>query len=137
MNPVRDLNCSCEFSQRHCPVHRVTFLRDPIGRALRVPVQAAVYEWSSRDKSTLISREREALRLLGEFTGGRYDIGMLAGPASVKRRQKIMSVLDGVSVPQKSAGISILTQRFIVMAGVGIESCPARRDDAFMEWAKI
>ncbi len=88
-----------------------------------------------RNPEDLIQREREALRLLHTYTRGTFHIYVLAGPRNVKRRQEIMGVLDGVKVPQKSAGIEILTQRFIVMAGVGLESCIAARDDEFRKWA--
>lgn len=89
-----------------------------------------------RDPSTLIHREREALRLLHSYTRGTFDIYLMAGPRNVKRRQEIMGVLDGVKGPQKWAQISRLQRQFYVMAGVGLESCSARQDEEFRKWAK-
>ena len=46
-----------------------------------------------------------------------------------------MSRLEGKRVPQAKAGVWALTERFWTMAGVA-ENCNARREDAFIEWAK-
>lgn len=83
----------------------------------------------------LTTYQREALRLLGAYTGGRFDIWMLAGPQKVMCRTQIMSALAGVRVPQSKAGVNAMWRAFIELSGVQ-GGCLAEQHDNFMEWAK-
>ena len=84
----------------------------------------------------LTNHQREALRLLGAYTGGRFDIWLLAGGSfNAQSRAIIMSALAGVRVPQSRAGVNAMWRAFIEMAGTG-GGCLAEQHDNFVEWAK-
>lgn len=52
--------------------------------------------------------QREFLRLLGVYTGGRFDPWNLAGPAKASCRAHIMSALAMSKVPQARAGVTVI-----------------------------
>ncbi len=80
---------------------------------------------------------REAVRLLGVYTAGRFDIWALAGPARASCRAHVMSVLTGTRTPQAKAGVTMMREAFYTVAGDSIVgSCIAQREDAFITWCK-
>lgn len=76
---------------------------------------------------------REAVRMLGEYTGGRFDIWALAGSGGKpKLRALILGRMEGRRVPQAKAGVYALRAAFY--AGVGaVGSCEAARESDFIE----
>ncbi len=79
--------------------------------------------------------QREALRLLGVYTAGRFDPWILMGPAKASCRAHIMSVLQGKRVPQSKAGVTAIKDAFYAIAKP-IGNCSAAQDEAFEQWAK-
>jgi hypothetical protein len=51
---------------------------------------------------------QEAIRLLGEWTRGRFDIWMLAGSHNAGNRAILLSQLTGVRQPQSKSGVNAL-----------------------------
>lgn len=84
---------------------------------------------------TLSELERSGMHFLEVYTGGRYDINTLAGPANASRRAHIMSALYGKRIPQAKSGINAMWGAFFVIAGVD-GNCIRHREDAFIEWAQ-
>jgi hypothetical protein len=78
---------------------------------------------------------REALRLLGVYTAGRYDIYALAGSARAGCRAHIMSELVGAKTPQSKAGVTALRSAFYVACQVTGE-CEAHRERTFVNIAR-
>ena len=78
----------------------------------------------------------EAIKLLGQMTGGRFDIYNLAGPYNAKNRVQIMAVLQGVKkVPQSKAGVNAIREAFYaVIQPEG--NCIAAREDSFVEYCR-
>lgn len=80
-----------------------------------------------------------AARLLGQYTAGRFDIWLLAGPSKSTCRQHVMSVLvngkDGKNLPKSKCGVYAIRDEFykrIQPEG----NCPARREGQFVQWCK-
>lgn len=80
-------------------------------------------------------RTKEALRLLGIYTAGRYDIYALAGNAKAGCRTHIMSVLHGKRMPQSKSGITTMKNEFYLRAKIA-DGCGAEREHNFRQWAK-
>jgi hypothetical protein len=78
---------------------------------------------------------RAAVRLLGVYTAGRFDIWVLAGPARASCRAHVASVLAGHKVPQSKAGVNALRDAFYLHAQPAGD-CMAAREDAFRNWAR-
>ena len=83
----------------------------------------------------MTANQREALRLLGVYTAGRFDIWMLAGNAKAGCRAHIMSELLGVRTPQSKSGVNTLRDAFNALANAQGE-CIAQRESNFIGWAK-
>jgi hypothetical protein len=81
------------------------------------------------------TNEREALRLLGVYTAGRFDVWALAGSQRASCRAHIMSELLGVKTPQSKAGVNAIRDAFYRVAGDAITGdCIAVREDSFYRW---
>ncbi len=79
---------------------------------------------------------REALRLLGVYTAGRYDVWILAGSQRASARAHIMAELLGVpKVPQSKSGVNALRAAFYAACNVTGEY-EALREDRFMAIAR-
>lgn len=78
---------------------------------------------------------KEALRLLGVYTGGRFDVWMLVGPANAAHRAQVLSALRGSRVPQSKAGVNALKGALYSEAGV-TGDCEADRDRNFVAFCK-
>ena len=76
-----------------------------------------------------------ALRLLGEYTGGRFDFWALAGPHAAPRRAEIASALAGRRIPQSKAGVIRLRESFYAIS-TPAGDCIAAREASFVAWAK-
>lgn len=81
----------------------------------------------------------DAAKLLGQYTAGRFDIWLLAGPSKSTCRQHVMSVLvngkDGKNLPKSKCGVYAIRDEFykrIKPEG----NCPAGREDSFTLWCK-
>lgn len=76
---------------------------------------------------------REAVRMLGEYTGGRFDIWALAGRGGKPRlRALILGTMEGRRVPQAKAGVYAIRAAFY--AGVGaVGGCEAERERDFVQ----
>ena|ERR1035437_3546674 len=54
----------------------------------------------------------QAVRMLGKFTAGSYEVWALSGRAMVKARQLVMATLLGHPVKQAEAGINAMRAEF-------------------------
>lgn len=81
---------------------------------------------------------REAVRLHGVYTAGRYDFWCLCGPAKASVRAHIMSeLLGGKRVPQSQAGITVLRDALLAAAANAITpGCIAHQEDQYQAWAR-
>lgn len=77
----------------------------------------------------------EAIRLLGAYTGGRFDIWLLAGGSKASCRAHVMSVLTGQRVPQSKAGVNAIRSAFYARLGVTGEY-EAQREQNFVAICK-
>lgn len=84
--------------------------------------------------NNLSPNQLEALRLLGAYTAGRFDIWMLAGSSKASCRAHIMTALEGKKMPQSKSGVNAITAAFYAFA-MPEGSCPAIREDNFRDWA--
>lgn len=75
----------------------------------------------------------EAVRLLGAYTAGTYDLWSLAGPAKASCRAHIMSALQGRKVPQKESGVTMLRSAFYAVFQPPAGTLAAQ-ETAFAEW---
>ena len=80
-------------------------------------------------------QSKEAIRLLGIYTAGRFDIWMLAGSSKASVRAHIMSVLLGTKTPQSRSGINALRSEFYSRLNITGE-CEAHREQAFIQACK-
>lgn len=55
---------------------------------------------------------KEAIRLLGVYTAGRFDIWALAGNSKASCRAHINSALTGRKEPQRTSGVNALRDAF-------------------------
>ena len=77
----------------------------------------------------------QALKLLGTYTAGRFDIWMLAGSSKASCRSHVMSVLMGQKVPQSKSGVTALRDA-LYSAGQITGEYEAQREERFVAWAK-
>jgi hypothetical protein len=77
----------------------------------------------------------EAIRILGIYTAGRFDIWMLAGSQKASARQHVLSVLLAKSVPKSKAGVNALRDAFYAAGNITGEY-EAQRERNFLEWIK-
>lgn len=82
-----------------------------------------------------IDNTREAVRLLGVYTAGRYDFWILAGPSKASCRAHVMSALLGRKVPQSQSGVTMLRAAFHALAQPA-GGCMAQRDESFEAWCQ-
>jgi len=73
---------------------------------------------------------QEAIRVLGIYTAGRFDIWMLAGSSKASCRAHVMSVLQGKRVPQSQSGITAIRSAFYEALSITGE-CEAHRQESF------
>ena len=83
----------------------------------------------------MTDNQREALRLLGSYTAGRFDVWMLSGPANAGVRARIMALLMGIRVAKNQAGVNAMWRAFFALARAE-NGCYADREAQFMAWAK-
>jgi hypothetical protein len=76
-----------------------------------------------------------AIKLLGTYTAGRFDIWMLAGSSKASCRAHIMSVLHGTRIPQAKSGVNALRSALYTEAKIDGE-CEAHRQDNFLAYCK-
>lgn len=74
------------------------------------------------------------MRLLGVYSGGRYDLWALAGSVRGGCRAHVMSELVGRRVPIAKAGITALREAFYTACGV-VGQCEAEREERFQRIA--
>lgn len=77
----------------------------------------------------------KAVKLLGAYTAGRFDIWLLAGSSKASCRAHVMSVLIGHKVPQSKAGINAMRAAFYSAGNIQGEY-EAMREENFLAWAK-
>lgn len=77
----------------------------------------------------------EAVRLLGVYTAGRFDVWVLAGNAKAGCRAHIMSALLGRRVPQSKSGVNAMREAFYNLANPAGD-CPAAREKSFIAWCR-
>ncbi len=74
----------------------------------------------------------EAVKILGTYTAGRYDIWALAGNAKASCRAHVMSVLLGRKCVQRESGINALRSEFYRQMQIGGPgTCEAERETTF------
>jgi len=78
----------------------------------------------------------QAIKTLGAYTAGRFDIWALAGPAKAPCRQHVMSELMGKRMPKSASGVEALRSAFYTRLSIQ-GSHEAAREDAFIEQCKI
>lgn len=85
---------------------------------------------------------REALRLLGVYTAGRFDPWILMGPSKASCRAHVMSAFNGKKTPQSKSGVNAIKEAFYAIVnaeGTGVfktDDCSASQDVAFAAWAR-
>jgi hypothetical protein len=72
----------------------------------------------------------EAVRLVGVYTAGRFQLWSLAGPAKASCRAHVASVFHGVKVPQGKAGVNALRDALYPAVGAS-GACEAVRAEDF------
>jgi hypothetical protein len=77
----------------------------------------------------------EAIRLLGIYTAGRFDIWALAGHAKASCRAHVLSVLTGIKTPQSKAGVNALREAFYLAGGI-TGDCLAEKEANFLAWIR-
>lgn len=85
----------------------------------------------------MTTNEREFLRLLGVYTGGRFVPWALAGPAKASRRAHVMSALAGARVPQSRAGITAIEQALFSITQADGSCLAVREDNAAAKAARM
>jgi len=76
-----------------------------------------------------------AVKLLGEYSSGRFDVWALAGRDNAKKRAIVMSALMGRKMTQAQSGVFAIRDTFFARAGID-GSCTAVREDNFMAFCK-
>lgn len=89
-------------------------------------------------KIELTDNQKEAIRLLGAYTAGRFDIWELAGNAKASCRAHIMSALNGKRTPQSKSGVYAMYEAFFSLSDPHFPkyTCNAVRESNFIEWAR-
>ena len=72
----------------------------------------------------------EAIRVLGIYTAGRFDVWMLAGNQKASCRAHVMSILLGKSTPQSKSGVNAIRDAFYLACNITGE-CPSHREENF------
>jgi len=78
----------------------------------------------------------EAVRLLGEWTRGRFDVWMLAGSQNAGNRAMLLSHLVGTRQPQSKAGVNALRDAFYSALEV-TGDCLAAKEDRFVATCRL
>lgn len=78
---------------------------------------------------------RGAIKLLGIYTGGKFDVWLLAGSAKASCRAHVMSVLHGTKIPQSKSGITAIREALYTQAKINGDY-PAAREEAFLQFCK-
>lgn len=79
---------------------------------------------------------QKAIRLLGTYTAGRFDVWMIAGKPKAACRAHVMAALLGKDkVPQAYAGVNALRDEFYRQASIE-GNCEAERQDNFIKFCK-
>lgn len=78
---------------------------------------------------------REAIRLLGVYTAGRYDLWALAGQGKASCRAHVMSALCGQKMTQAKSGVTALRSAFYAAIGIAGE-CEAARESNFRQFCR-
>ncbi len=73
-----------------------------------------------------------AIRLLGVYTAGRFDIFALAGPQKASCRAHIMSTIQGRRIPQAKSGVYAIREAFFAALRPD-GGCVAAQEDRFAE----
>ena len=71
----------------------------------------------------------EAIRMLGFFTNGRYDVWALAGSHNGANRAIVLSHLTGIRQPQSKAGVTALREALYSVLDVTGDCLAAKEDD--------
>lgn len=77
----------------------------------------------------------EAIRILGIYTAGRFDIWALSGPAKASCRAHVLSTLLNKSVPKSKAGVNAIRDAFYSACKIEGE-CPAHRESNFAKFCE-
>ena len=78
----------------------------------------------------------EAIRILGIYTAGSFDIWALAGPAKASCRAHVLSTLLSKNTPQSKAGVNALRDAFYNACSIDGE-CPAHREEKFQMFCRL
>lgn len=78
---------------------------------------------------------KEAIRVLGAYTAGRFDLWILSGNPKARARAHIMSVLMDHDMPQSKSGINAMRETFYAKLGITGE-CLAEREEQFIKVCK-
>jgi hypothetical protein len=73
----------------------------------------------------LTEAEREAVRLFGVYTAGRFNFWTLAGNPKATCRAHILSALRGRKATQREAGLTALREAFAAFLLPGVDLCRA------------
>ena len=80
---------------------------------------------------------KQAIKVLGTYSAGRYDVWSLAGSARASCRAHVMSTLLGVKTPRSKSGVNAIRQEFYDRLGItGTGGCPSEREDSFIAICK-
>lgn len=106
---------------------RATDLEDTLTEPVTIPTTAA--------------QTAEAVRLLGVYTAGRFDIWMLAGNHKGTCRAHVMSALMGRKMPQSKSGVTMLRTAFYERVEALTGARPAgdhiaARETSFIAWCR-
>ena len=83
----------------------------------------------------LADQTAEAVRLLGAYTAGRFEVWELAGPAKASCRAHVMSALMGRKIPQAKSGVNAILEAFFARLEID-GSCRAVQEDNFVTVCK-
>lgn len=78
---------------------------------------------------------REAIKLLGTYTAGSFDVWALAGPAKASCRAHVMSALMGQKMPQSKSGVNAIIAAFYSRCSITGDHI-AGRDKNFREFCR-
>ena len=83
------------------------------------------------------ANEAKAIRLLGTYSGGRFDIWALAGNARASCRAHVMSELLGQKTPQSKSGVNAIRYEFYSRLGIWRDGlCLAEMESEFLAVCK-
>lgn len=84
---------------------------------------------------TLSTPLGEAIRVLGIYTAGTYDIWSLAGRAKASCRAHVLSTLLGKSISQSKARVNVVVDTFYAQCQIGGGS-PSERESNFVQYCE-